>query len=138
MPSQVSHTGTRGSLGHLSHYVRPAVLKRHLRGPCLHCSNPLEGFTRATGLQTSRRLWAPIPHLDHYPFPCWAHRALRGRRNAPPLAWAPWEAHLSIFIHRDLSWVQTPILYSDDSWCTRESRIPQHRCKQVFGQCQPQ
>lgn len=123
MPSQVSHTGTRGSLGHLSRpCVRPAVLKRHLRDLCLHCSNPLGASTRATGLQAARIASGHQSLIcDHYPFHMLGTTAARGT-PPPPFAWAPWEAHLSIFIHRDLSWVQTP--FYTQMILALENRIP--------------
>lgn len=140
MPSQVSHTGTRGSLGLLSRpCVRPAVLKRHLRDLRLHCSNPLGASTRATGLQTSQiasghqsLIVTTIPsHAGHNCRP-------RGRkRPPPPFAWAPWEAHLSIFIHRDLSWVQTPF-YTQMILALENRGFHSTRCKQVSGSASPQ
>lgn len=139
MPSQVSHTGTRGSLGHLSRpCVRPAVLKRHLRDLCLHCSNPLGASTRATGLQTSRIASGHQSLIcDHYPFPCWAQLP-PARKETPPSSFCLGSLGSPSFHF----YTQGPflgldsILYSDDS-CTRESRIPQHPVQTGFWQCQP-
>lgn len=127
-----------GSLGHLScPCVRPAVLKQHLHDLCLHCSNPLGAPTRATGLQTSRIASGDQSLIcDHHPFPCWYNCRLQGRKHPPPpSAWAPCEAHLSVFTHRDPSWVLTPF-YTQMILALRESRIPQHPVQTGFWQHQ--
>ena len=45
------------------------------------------------------------------------------------------EAHLSVFTHRDPSWVLIPF-YTQMIHALRESRIPQHPVQTGFWQCQ--